>query len=135
MTLEELANLAHDVEPPQAADAPTLRLDTDDDITGLIAFFGEDRGRAAVRLVISGEDAGYLERGDLLKLIRTRKMGWGDAGSSVLPGHLAARSWRLYELECGVPGCEQSPVYVARYVERRPPHCALHPEEELRPRS
>jgi hypothetical protein len=135
MTLEELANLTHDVESQQAAEAPTLRLDSDEDITGVIAFFGQDRGRAAVRLVIRGEDAGYLERGDLLKLIRTRKMGWGDAGSTVLPGHVTPGSWRLYELECAVPGCEQSPVYVARYVEQHPPHCGLHPEQELRPRS
>ena len=134
MTLDELANLAHEVESPQAAAAPTLRLDADEDISAVIAFFGEDRDRAAARLVIRGGDAGYLERGDLLKLIRTRKMGWGDAGSTVLPGHLTPGSWRLHELECAVPGCEQSPVYVARFKKEKPPHCSLHPEQELRPR-
>jgi hypothetical protein len=110
---------------------PTLRLEADEEIVGVISFFGEDRGRSVVRLVIRGEDIGYLERREVLKLLRPRVLGYGDSDHAGLPGVLNPESLRLYEVECPVTGCPDSPIYVVRYDERHPPHCRVHTDHEL----
>lgn len=133
MNLDELAAAAHDLDPAEGSDIPTLRLDRDEDVSALFAYFGADRGRRAVRLVIRDVDVGYLERGDILKLFAPRVLGWGDSDRSTLPGHLPPSAWRLLQLECPVAGCPDSPLYAATYDEGQPPRCRVHPDEELRP--
>ena len=135
MNLDQLVEMAHEVGSEHAAGAPTLRLEADTEIVGVIAFFGEDRGRRVVRLVIRGEDVGYLERREVLKLLRPRVLGWGDADRAGLPGRVGPSRWRLYEVECPVAGCPESPIYVARYSKTKPPRCRIHPESELALRS
>ena len=76
MTLDDILGCTRPLDEP---DAPVLRLEGDDDVAGLVAWFGEDRTRRAVRLVVRGEDAGILLRTDLYELLGTRPMGWGDA--------------------------------------------------------
>ena len=131
MNLDELIEMAHDVDSEHAAGAPTLRLDADDEIVGVIAFFGEDRGRSIVRLVIRGEESGYLERREVLMLLRPRVLGWGDSARGGLPGHLPPSSWELYKVECPVPDCPESPLHVVHYSKDNPPRCAVHPDSEL----
>jgi hypothetical protein len=133
MTLDELAAHAHELDAATAAGVPTLRLEEDADVDAVLAFFGADLSRGVARLVIRGDDAGYLERGDVLKWLRPRKLGWGDSDRAGLAGHVPDSSYRLYELECPVADCEESPIFVARYDQSRPPRCRIHGGEELRP--
>lgn len=133
MNLDELAAAAHDLDPAEGSEIPTLRLDRDEDVSALFAYFGTDRGRRAVRIVIRDVDVGYLERADILKLFAPRVLGWGDSDRTTLPGQVAPSAWRLLQLECPVAGCPDSPLYAAAYDENQPPHCRVHPEDELRP--
>lgn len=132
MNLDELAAAAHDLDAAEGSDSATLRLDRDEDVSALFAYFGADRDRRAVRLVIRDVDVGYLERRDVLKLFAPRVLGWGDSDRSSLPGHLPPTAWRLQQVECPVADCPDSRLFVASYDESQPPHCRVHPDEELR---
>ena len=127
MTLDDILSCTR----PLDEEAPVLRLDRDEEVAGLVAWFGEDRARGAVRLVVRGQDAGILLRTDLYELLRTRPMGFGSAGHAVLPG--MSTHWRALELHCPEPDCPESPVFALTYDGARPPHCRLHPGQALAP--
>jgi hypothetical protein len=130
MTLDDLAGRTRPLDDP---DVPVLRLERDDEVPGVVAWFGEDRERRAVRLILRGEDAGCLLRTDLYDLLGTRSMGgWGNASRSILPGQTTG--WRALELYCPEPDCEESPLYALGFDSGQPPHCRLHPERALAPR-
>jgi hypothetical protein len=129
MTIDDLRAVAR---PGGEQDLPLLRIDSDEDAPGIVGWFGADRSRAAVRLVVQGEDAGYVERADLYDLMRSQTMGWGDAERSTLPGF--STQWRAIELFCPEPGCAESPLYAVTFDAGRPPRCRLHPERALGPR-
>jgi hypothetical protein len=128
MRLDDVAAAAHSLD---VAGAPVMRLERDEDVPGLVAWFGEDRARDAVRLVVRGQDVGGLERSDVYSMLGDRSMGFGDAARTILPG--ASTAWRTLELRCPEPGCPESPVYVLSYDRARPPRCRVHPERELTP--
>jgi hypothetical protein len=128
MNLDDLAGRAHPLDDP---DAPVLRLERDDEVAGVVAWFGEDRGRRAVHLIVRGEDAGYLLRTDLYDLMGTRSMGFGDSARTILPG--ASTAWRTLQLECPEPGCQESPLYALSFDPAAPPRCRLHPDRALVP--
>lgn len=129
MTLDELAARAGSVDAPGA---PALRLERDDEVPGVVAWFGADRGRGAVRLIVRDVEVGVLRRSDLYELLATRSMGFGDAGRAVLPG--ASTAWRVLELVCAQPGCPDSPLYALSFDPARPPRCHVHPQQALAPR-
>jgi hypothetical protein len=129
MTLDELA--AH-CRPAPGEQLPILRLDRDADVPAVVAWFGADRSRQAVRLLVRGEDAGALGRTDVYELVATQSMGFGDADAAILPGRSTA--WTVVELVCPEPGCPESPLYAVSYDAARPPHCGLHPTRVLSPR-
>jgi hypothetical protein len=129
MTLDDLAGRTRPLDEPGL---PVLRLERDEEVPGVVAWFGEDRARRGVHLIVRGEDSGCLFRTDLYDLMGTRSMGFGDAARTILPG--ASTSWRTLELECPEPGCEDSPQYALSFNPAAPPHCRLHPERALAPR-
>jgi hypothetical protein len=129
VTLDELA--AH-CRPAPGERLTILRLDRDEDVPGVVAWFGADRARQAVRLLVRGEDAGALSRTDVYELVATQSMGYGDADAAILPGRSVA--WTVIELVCPEPGCPESPSYAVSYDAARPPHCAVHPGQVLTPR-
>jgi hypothetical protein len=129
MTLDDLAGRTHQLDEPGL---PVLRLERDDEVPGVVAWFGEDRARRGVHLIVRGEDAGCLFRTDLYDLLGSRSMGFGDAARTILPG--ASTAWRALELECPEPGCKESPLYALSFDPAAPPHCRLHPERALAPR-
>ena len=129
MTIDELLAAAR---PGGDPNLPMLRIDRDEDAPGIVGWFGSDRSRAAVRLVVRGKDAGFVERSDLYDLLRSQTMGWGDAQRSTLPGF--STQWRAIELFCPEPGCAESPLYAVTFDAARPPHCRLHPTQPLGPR-
>jgi hypothetical protein len=134
MNLGEVRARAHGVDAELASDASSLRLDRDEQVVGLFAFFAGDRSRRVVRVLIEGQEAGYLERREVLDWFQTRSMGLGDADRAALMGHVPARSWRFRELACPVPGCPEPPQYVVSFAADDPPRCRTHPDRELRPR-
>jgi hypothetical protein len=129
MTLDDVIGYARELDEPTA---PVLRLEHDEEVAGLVAWFGADRARRVVRLVVRGEEAGHLLRTDLYELLSTRSMGFGDAARTMLPG--ASTAWRALELVCPEPGCPESPVYALTYDAARPPRCRIHPSSALAPR-
>ena len=132
MNLGEVRALAHEVDAELTGGAPSLRLDRDEQVVGLFAFFAGERSRRVVRVLIEGEEAGYLERREVLDWFQTRSMGLGDADRAALMGHVPARSWRFRELECPVPGCAEPPQYVVSFDADDPPRCRIHADRELR---
>lgn len=135
MTLDEVRAKAHAVSDQLADAAPDLRVDRDEDVAGLVAFFGGERSRRVVRVVIEGEEAGYLERGDVLEWFDVRSMGLGDSDRASLMGKVPASRWRFHELECPVAACPEPPQFVVTFEADDPPHCRVHPDQELRLRS
>ena len=131
MKLEELASRTRAATPEEAG-LPALRLDDDAHAGGLVAWFGADRSRAAVRLVIRGEDAGVLERERLYERVAGRTLGWGDSVHAGLPG--TPGGWQPLELECPVAGCPAPPQWVLSYDPADAPPCSVHPDAKLRPR-
>jgi hypothetical protein len=129
MTIDDLVAAAR---PGGEPDLPLLRIDRDEDAPGVVGWFGADRSRAAVRVIVRGEDAGYLLRSDLYDLLRSQSMGWGDAERATLPGF--STQWQAIELHCPEPGCAESPLYAVTFDAVSPPHCRRHPEQSLAPR-
>jgi hypothetical protein len=128
MSLDDLVARA---QPLDTAGLPVLRLERDEDLPGLVAWFGEDRARDACHLVVRGEDAGRLERTDVWAMLADRSMGFGDSARTILPG--TSPAWRTLELFCPEAGCPESPVYAMSFDPARPPHCRVHPTRELAP--
>jgi hypothetical protein len=134
MRITDVRAKAHNVDTDLAAGAPVFRLDHDEDVAGLLAYFAGERSRRAVRIVIGGHDAGHLERRDVLDWFQARSMGLGDSDRASLMGHVPPASWRFHELECPVEGCREPPQFVATFDPARPPHCRAHPDQALRRR-
>ncbi len=131
--LDRLRALAR-TETPEAP-APTVVLDESDAVVAipaLLRYFGDDDGRAGVGLVIEGEPAGYLERGDALSLVhdttRGTVGGWGSSAGSGLPGH---PQYELLHARCPVPGCPIADQLLMTYDEDDPPRCSVHPDAVL----
>ena len=129
MTLERLTGLTR---PPLAGEAahPVVRIDAPEEIAALVAWFGDEPGRDAARLIVAGADHGVLDRAALYPLVTGRTLGWGDSIGGSLPG-TPRREPR--ELTCPEPGCPDSPVWVLRFDPAAPPRCARHPGEALQP--
>ena len=89
MTLDELAT--HCRPLASGEELPLLRLDDDAELPGVVAWFGADRARRAVRLLVRGEEAGVLDRTEVYELVSTQSMGYGDADAAILPGLLRRR--------------------------------------------
>ena len=130
MNLDDLAGRTRPLDEPGL---PVLRLERDDEVAGVVAWFGEDRARRVVHLIVRGEDAGCLFRTDLYDLMGTRSMGFGDSGAHDPAGRVDRPGGRS-QLECPEPGCAESPLYALRFDPAAPPHCRLHPERALAPR-
>lgn len=123
MNLDELRVLVHTPDA-SSEEAPLLRLDHDDDLPGLVRWFGEDRSRRMVTLVVEGDQIGYLRRQDVYDLVQPGAMGVGDSGRTMLPG--ASTGWTVILLDCPEDGCPDSPVYAVRFDAAHPPRCTRH---------
>jgi hypothetical protein len=136
----------------QAPGAPDAKLPTfvveddaaaDDALDALMAYFGEDRSRAAVRLVVGAEEVGYVPREALYERAIVIDRGFGGGAGASLPGAPFGGSAHagvpgsptggggLLALHCPVPGCPAPPVLAMRYDEDYPPHCTVHPDTAL----
>ncbi len=133
MTMEMLRSLER-TDAPAGAGVPVMRVDSDHDAAGVIAWFAGDRSRSHVRLVIGGQPAGVLERRVLLQAVPPRVLGTGDAGRLELPGEVSTRTWEFVDLECPQAGCPESPVVAPAFDPADPPRCRVHPTLALRRR-
>lgn len=129
MTLEKIAKRTR---PPtqQDVEVPFVELENDAQVKGLIAWFGIDSTRRAARIVIKGEESGVLIREDLYELLASRTLGWGDSIGGTLPGE---PEWEPIELQCPIPDCPRSPLWVLSFNPAAPPECAAHPGTSLEP--
>lgn len=94
----------------------------DDVVQALAGYFGEDDGRTAVRLVVAGSVAGYLERSDLYSFAGSLERGWGvsDAFFTMGESRIHFRTAR-----CRVDGSE---FMISRFDPDDPPTCPDHDE-------
>lgn len=97
-------------------------------LEALSAYFGAADDRQAVRLVVGGEDLGYLERERALDLMKPQTRGLGDSSGWTL---LGVSDYEDIELRCDVPGCPANPIVVATFDEMYPPSCPVHPGQRL----
>ena len=112
--------------PPAGAGAPGTVLASDEAgaLQALAAYFGGGDDRLAVRVVVGGEDLGYVERDSALDLIELQPRGVGDSINAMLPG---VSDYDDIELRCDVAGCPANPIVAATFDETYPPSCPEHP--------
>jgi hypothetical protein len=96
----------------------------------LIDYFGADRSRAEVRLIVGGQEVGYLAREDLYEEAILVDRGFGGSSYAHVPG-LPTGGGGVLVLRCPVPGCPEPPVMAMSYDEDYAPRCAAHPGTAL----
>lgn len=105
---------------------PTLVVGTgepaDEVVRALAEYFGEDDDRTAVRLVVAGTPAGYLQRAHLYSFAGTLQRGFGSSDVFFTMGQ--GRS-TLRTARCPVDGSE---FMVSRFDPDDPPTCPDHNE-------
>jgi hypothetical protein len=97
-------------------------------LEALSAYFGAADERRAVRVVVGGEDLGYLERGQALALLDVQSREVGHSSGWTLPG---VSDYEGIELCCPVEGCQANPIFTGTFDERYPLDCPLHPGQAL----
>lgn len=93
----------------------------------LTQYFGEDDTRDAIKLVIGGDEIGFLHREDLYAMASSSQKGIGASDYGALPG---MPNYRLIRLRCPVPGCPHR-LLVTIFDEEDPPKCSIHPERSM----
>jgi hypothetical protein len=94
-------------------------------LDGLVDYFGADRkGRREVRVVVQGEELGYLGREALYEHVALIDRGLGTSGYAALPGFTVGAS--VLQLVCTVDGCTEGPVLAMSYDEDHAPRCRVH---------
>jgi hypothetical protein len=130
ITLDDL--LARTRPALGATHAPTARLDVDEDVAGVFAWFAEDEPPDAIRLVVRGQPVGVLQQEDILDFFAVAdKSNVGASSGFLVPGNVSVRAYRFVVLRCPVEGCPVSPVRTPRFDPANPPTCDVHPGRTL----
>ena len=130
--MSELRSAMSPTAPAGAGAVGTvLARDEDGAFEALSAYFGAADDRHAVRIIVGGDDLGYLDRDHALDLmdLQSRGVGFGDSIGARLPG---VSPYESIELLCDVPGCSANPIYEDTFDEMYPSTCPVHPEQTLR---
>jgi hypothetical protein len=109
-------------------ESESLEWNSDNIAHALWRFFKKDCGRTAVRLVISGQMVGYLNRQSFLESGAQVRLSEGQ--QLRVPG--ISTSYNFIELKCPTPGCS-APLVLKAYYDQRlpPPRCPVHPDVAL----
>jgi hypothetical protein len=125
----QLRAAASAVAPAGVGDAGTvIARDEGAAMEALSAYFGAADDRRAVRIVVGGDDLGYLERERALALLDVQTRDLGHSSGWTLPG---VSDYEAIELRCAVEGCTANPIFADAFDERYPPDCPLHPGHPL----
>lgn len=131
-SLDWLRHQCHAPTIPVLPSMPTMRLDSDDAVepalAALVAYFGEDPSRKAVKVVITGTPAGYFERRDVYALVPARTRGTSPGTYSPMAGF--STGYEQLWLHCPIEGCEQRVFAFALDVGQKV-YCDLHPDTEM----
>jgi hypothetical protein len=90
--------------------------------------FGSADDLHAIRLVVDGEDIGFVADIDIQELVGPRLKGIGDADHAAVPGE---ERFRLLRLRCPVRGCPARYLWAMTFDEADPPACVVHPDRKL----
>lgn len=90
--------------------------------------FGSAEDLHAVRLVVDGEDIGFVADTAIQELVGPSLKGVGDAEQATVPG---LERFRLLRLRCPVRGCPARYLWAMTYDEHNPPTCVVHPDRKL----
>jgi hypothetical protein len=131
LTLDDVKAAARPVANVDATTDATLDVPANPHVAGLVdvltQYFGEDDSRAAIRLVVGGEELGYVHREDLYALASASQKGIGSSDYAALPGRA---NYRLIGLRCPVVGCTHR-LMVTTFDEEDPPKCTVHPAQSM----
>jgi hypothetical protein len=131
LTLDAVKALAKPSAASPADTDATLSLPPNPHVGGLIdvltQYFGEDDAHTSVKVVVGGEEFGYIHREDVYALANSSQKGLGASDYAALPG---MTSYRLLRLRCPVPGCPQR-LSVTAFDEEDPPTCSIHPGRSM----
>lgn len=131
LTLDVLKAKAQQTISPPGEEDVTLLLDSDEDVESavkdLFKYFGEDDKRQAIRLIVRGEEVGYLRRTDLYDFVPMETKGIGSSDHFKLPGE---PRFRLFQLRCPIKDCTYR-LLVMYFDKDNPPKCAIHPDENM----
>jgi hypothetical protein len=141
--LQRLVAAARPAPGAPGAQVPTFMVEDDGAADGavdaLMAYFGEDRSRTEVRLVVGAKEVGYLPREALYERAIVIDRGFGSPNLSGAPFGGSAHAnvpgvttgGGVLTLHCPVPGCPVGPVLAMSYDEDYPPHCSVHSDAAL----
>jgi hypothetical protein len=133
ITIADLSSCAQTQPLDVDRAAPTLIVATDEEanaaVGALIDYFGGDRSRDAVRLVVGAEEVGYIERSGLDRFVNVSNKAFGESVYAGLPG--LSTGWVVISLRCPAAGCPASPVMTMTYDEDFPPRCVVHTDLAL----
>ncbi len=131
MTLDDIKAVARSTAPAAGPAGDTLDVTAGTAAGGLVdlltGYFGEDDTRSQIRLLIGGEEIGYLQRADLYALASASEKGIGSSDYGTLPGQA---NYRLIRLRCPVAACTETRL-VMTFDEDDPPACGVHPDRWL----
>jgi hypothetical protein len=134
-TVGELRELAHPSAPDGSETECTIAVPDDEDVevdvTEIVRYFGEDKSRQAVALVVADQHAGYIDRLAVYAVLPDTLKGFDDSAFAQLPGTPRPGAYRLYRLECEVPGCSRR-VITPRVDPNDLPRCPDHGSEMKR---
>jgi hypothetical protein len=128
ITIADLSSCAQAQPLDAGRVAPAVIVATDDEapaaVSALIDYFGADRTRDAVRLVIGDEEVGYIERSGLDRFVNVSNKAFGESAYAGLPG--LSTGYVAISLRCPAANCPASPVIAMTFDEDFPPRCVVH---------
>nr|QNO48414.1 hypothetical protein DLCBDOIA_00007 [Methanosarcinales archaeon ANME-2c ERB4]QNO48499.1 hypothetical protein AFGHNAJH_00003 [Methanosarcinales archaeon ANME-2c ERB4] len=124
--LDDLKAKTHQNLRSEGGEEIAIMLDSDAKvkaaIQGLIKYFGEDEDRKAVRLIVKGEESGWLTRSHIYDFVTFSAKGIGGGDDASIPGEYHYHIMHLY---CPVEGCMEG-FGVMIFDEDNPPKCPVH---------
>jgi hypothetical protein len=97
-------------------------------ITAAATYFGADDSRLVVRVIVSTEVLGYLDRDQALSLVPSQSRDLGHSSGQFVPG---ISFYEGIELRCPVAGCAANPIVATTFDAAHPPHCPVHRDRAL----
>jgi hypothetical protein len=127
--MQKLRALVSRAAPDDARDVGAVVADDDGGaLAAMSAYFGAADERQAVRVIVGGEDLGYITRDQALDLLDAQSRDLGQSSGWTLPG---VSAYQTIEVRCPVKGCPANPIYAANFDTTYPPDCPVHPGHAL----
>ena len=130
MVVDELLAIAQQSAYAPDGTEPTVVFghdqQADELLRALVNYFGEDDGRASVRLEVPGHGEAYVQRAHVYTFVLPSEKGFGSSDAWFTPG---ISDYTFVTVCCPADGAE---FLVTRFDQRRPPRCYVHDQPMTR---